>query len=122
MNFFGLHLILDFIWAVFLLELITSLKYDLKEKYLFGILSVVSSIFAILVGIKLIVIYPEILKQGGWLHAKLTLLFLVFIENIYLLYLLLKKKKIKSLIYTIMFWFSFFVIVGAVFLSMFRPF
>ena len=98
MEWFNLHLMVDFIWAIFLFEFITSLKYDLKEKYLFGIFLIISLIVAIFIGIKLIIFYPDILKTSGWLHLKLTLLFLIVIEIVYLLYLLFKNKNIKPII------------------------
>ncbi|EDM24186.1 hypothetical protein FE773_06455 [Caminibacter mediatlanticus TB-2] len=119
---YGWHLLMDFVWSVFLLLFIFSLKYGLKEKYLFGILSIVSGIVVIGIGVMLIKINPYVIKSGGWLHAKLTLLFFVFLENIYLIYILFRKKLVRIYIYNIMFWFSLFSFISAIAFSMFRPF
>ena len=118
----GLHLLVVFSWAIFLLQFIKSLENDLKGKYIFGILSVIMMLIVLGVGTKLMLLNPTIAKSGAWLHVKLSFDILLMIENLYLLYVLFKNKTLSDKIYEILYWGSYVSFILMIALTMFRPF
>ncbi|GAB6045051.1 hypothetical protein JCM11957_06490 [Caminibacter profundus] len=118
---YGFHLLVVFSWAIFLLQFIKSLQNNLSDKYIFGILSVFMMLIVLGIGTKLILLNPVVAKSGGWFHIKLTFDVLLIIENIFLVYVLLKKINFSSKIYEIMYWLSFMIFIIMIALTMFRP-
>jgi putative membrane protein len=119
---YGLHLLVVFSWAIFLLQFIKSLENNLGDKYIFGILSVIMMLIVLGVGTKLMLLNPTIAKSGAWLHVKLSFDILLMIENLYLLYVLFKNKTLSDKIYEILYWGSYVSFILMIALTMFRPF
>ena len=119
---YGLHLLVVFSWAIFLLQFIKSLENNLGDKYIFGILSVIMMLIVLGVGTKLMLLNPTIAKSGAWLHVKLSFDILLMIENLYLLYVLFKNKILSDKIYEILYWGSYVSFILMIALTMFRPF
>ena len=122
MFFYGIHFLVVMSWAIFLLEFIKTLQNNLKDKYLFGILSIIFMFIVLFVGTKLILLNPSVSKSGIWLHLKLSIDILLMIENVFLLIVLFKKKTFSAKFYIIMYWFSYLAFISMAGLSMFRPF
>jgi len=74
------------------------------------------------VGTKLMLLNPAVAKSGAWLHVKLSFDILLMIENIYLLYVLFKSKKLSDKVYEILYWGSYLSFILMIALTMFRPF
>ncbi len=119
---YGLHLLVVFSWAIFLLQFIKSLQNNLTDRYLFGILSVFMMLVALGIGTKLMLLNPGVAKVGVWLHVKLSFDILLMIENLYLLYVLFKNKTLSSKVYEILYWCSYGAFMLMIALTMFRPF
>jgi len=122
MFLYGIHFLVVMSWAIFLLSFIKSLQNDLKDRYLFGILSVTFMLAVLFVGIKLMLLNPSVAKSGMWIHIKLSIDIILMIENIFLLIVLFKKKIFSAKFYIIMYWFSYLAFMAMAGLSMFRPF
>jgi len=122
MFLYGIHFLVVMSWAIFLLSFIKSVQNDLKDKYLFGILSLVFMLFVLVVGTKLMLLNPSVAKSGMWIHIKLSIDIILMIENIFLLIVLFKKKIFSAKFYIIMYWFSYLAFMAMAGLSMFRPF
>jgi len=122
MFFYGIHFLVVMSWAIFLLSFIKSLQNDLRDKYLFGILSVIFMLAVLLVGTKMMLLNPSVAKSGLWIHTKLSIDIILMIENIFLLIVLFKKKIFSDKFYIIIYWFSYFAFMAMAGLSMFRPF
>ncbi len=119
---YGLHLLVVFSWAIFLLQFIKSLQNNLPDKYIFGFLSVFMMLVVLGVGTKLMLLNPSIAKVGVWLHVKLSFDILLMLENLYFLYVLFKNKILSSKVYEILYWSSYGAFMLMVALTMFRPF
>jgi putative membrane protein len=119
---YGLHLLVVFSWAIFLLQFIKSLENNLSDKYIFGILSVIMMLIVLGVGTKLMLLNPVVAKSGAWLHVKLSFDILLMIENVYLLYILFKNKTLSDKVYEILYWGSYLCFILMIALTMFRPF
>jgi putative membrane protein len=119
---YGLHLLVVFSWAIFLLQFIKSLENNLSDKYIFGILSVIMMLIVLGVGTKLMLLNPTVAKSGAWLHVKLSFDILLMIENVYLLYILFKNKTLSDKVYEILYWGSYLCFILMIALTMFRPF
>jgi putative membrane protein len=65
---------------------------EIQEHKLFKFIGIPAFVFTLATGIAMIVISPELFKSGGWLHAKLTL---VFILSIYFVSLEHYRRKLK---------------------------
>jgi len=122
MFFYGIHFLVVMSWAIFLLEFIKTLQNNLKDKYLFGILSIIFMFIVLFVGTKLILLNPSVSKSGMWLHIKLSIDILLMIENVFLVIVLFKNKTFSDKFYISIYWFSYLAFMAMVGLSMFRPF
>ena len=122
MLFYGIHFLVVMSWAIFLLSFIKSLQNDLRDKYLFGILSVIFMLVVLGVGTKMMLLNPSVAKSGLWIHTKLSIDIILMIENIFLLVVLFKKKIFSDKFYISIYWFSYLAFMAIVGLSMFRPF
>ena len=119
---FGIHFLLAMSWAIFLLSFIKSIQTDSKDKYLFGILSVVVMVAILVVGTKMMLLDHSIVKSGFWIHSKLLIDIFLMLENLFLLFVLFKKKEFSDKFYTISYWVSYVAFMVMVWLTMFRPF
>ncbi|WP_024792005.1 hypothetical protein [Lebetimonas sp. JS170] len=119
---YGMHIIFFFSYGVFFLQFIKSLQNDLKDKFFFGVLSLVFMLLVLFDGTKLILLNPAAAKTGVWLHVKLTFFIAVMIENIILFYFLIKKKKFTYNSYNILYWINYFVFIIMIVLAVFKFF
>ena len=122
MFFYGIHFLVVMSWAIFLLEFIKTLQNNLKDKYLFGILSIIFMFIVLFVGTKLILLNPSVSKSGMWLHIKLSIDILLMIENVFLVIVLFKNKAFSDKFYISIYWLSYLAFMAMAGLSMFRPF
>jgi len=122
MFFYGIHFLVVMSWAIFLLEFIKTLQNNLKDKYLFGILSIIFMFIVLFVGTKLILLNPSVSKSGMWLHIKLSIDILLMIENVFLVTVLFKNKTFSDKFYISIYWLSYLAFMAMAGLSMFRPF
>ena len=118
------HLLLAFLWAIFLLTFIKSMQNkNLTESKLFGILSVITMIAILIVGTKMMLNDHSIIKSGKWIHVKLSFDIILMGENLFLLKLLFKDKKfVSTKCGNIMYFFSLFSFILMIILTMLRPF
>ena len=118
MDYIYLHMILVFLWAIFLISFVLSFWFKKHQK----VFLVVSSIFMALVfytGIKLMHLFPSISKSGMWIHIKLTIILIVIGINLYLIFKFFKKSNINVLLHYSVSILSFFIMYVLVF---FKPF
>ena len=118
MSYIYLHMILVFLWAIFLISFILSFWFKKYEK----MFAVLSSLFMVLVfytGIKLMHLFPNIAKSGMWIHIKLTVMLLVMGINLYLIFKFSKNTSVNVLLYYIFSVLSFFIMYV---LAFFKPF
>ena len=118
MDYIYLHMILVFLWAIFLISFVLSFWFKKHQK----VFLVVSSIFMVLVfytGVKLMHLFPSISKSGMWIHIKLTVILVVMAINLYLIFKFLKKSSVNVLLYYFLTVLSF---VGMYVLAFFKPF
>jgi len=81
-----------FLWAIFLVSFILSFWFKKYEKV---------SIFIVLVfytGIKLMYMFPNIVRSGMWIHMKLAIVLLVMGINLYLIFKFLKKDMVNNVL------------------------
>ena len=112
------HMIVVFLWAVFLISFILSFWFKKYEK-IFAILSFVFMAVVFYTGIKLMHLFPNIAKSGMWIHIKLTIMLVVMGIHLYLIFKFLKKASVNVLLYYIFSVLSFFIMY---FLVFFKPF
>jgi len=118
MSYIYIHMILVFLWAVFLISFVLSFCFKKYEKVFLAL----SSIFMVLVfytGVKLMHLFPGIAKSGMWIHIKLTFVLVVMIVNLYLIFKFLKKAYVNVMLYyffIILFFFIMYI------LTFFKPF
>jgi len=110
----NLHLIAGISWVFFLLEFIK------ERKFIFNLLSLLFMLMVLSLGIKIILLNPEIIKSGGWLHTKLSLVAILIFENLYLSFSFFKKKEVSFS--NLMYWMTYFILLSILGLSLFRPF
>ena len=123
MFYFTLHVIVVVSWMVFLLQFIKAIQYsNFKEGLMFGGLSLFFLVLSFFLGGKLISLNPEIIKNGGWLHLKITLALLLAIENFFYMFMFIKKKSISNIVLEISYWSSYIIFMFILFLTFFRPF
>jgi len=123
MYYFVSHLLLAFLWAVFLLNFIKAMQnQNLTDSKIFGILSVISMIAILIVGTKMMLNDHSIIKSGKWIHTKLSFDIILMIENLFLLNLLRKNKFVSNKCGNIMFYFSLISFLIMITLTMLRPF
>ena len=120
MWYLGFHVIAGVSWMVFLLSFIRS--FESKSRVIFNVLSLISMIVLLLLGIRLILLNPSVAKSGGWLHTKLSFVIILMLENLYLSFLSFKKKNLSKFVLEVMYWFSYILLVVILALSFFRPF
>jgi uncharacterized membrane protein len=117
------HLLLAFLWAIFLLTFIKSMQnQNLTESKLFGILSIITMIVILIVGTKMMLNDHSIIKSGKWIHVKLSLDIILMLENLFLLKILKQGKFVSSKCGNIMYFFSLFAFLSMIILTMLRPF
>ena len=122
MIFFGLHLIAAVSWMVFLLLLIKSVQNNTADKFIFSIVSLFFMVLVLYFGVRLMLLNPNVAKSGGWLHVKLSFDILLMIFNLYLTYVVFRRKSISSKFLEISFWLTYLIFVFMLYLTMFRPF
>jgi putative membrane protein len=122
MIFFGLHLIAAVSWMVFLLLLIKSVQNNTADKFIFSIVSLFFMVLVLYFGVRLMLLNPNVAKSGGWLHVKLSFDILLMIFNVYLAYVVFRRKSISSKFLEISFWLTYLIFVFMLYLTMFRPF
>ena len=123
MYFYVGHLILAFLWAIFLLTFIKSMQHgDISESKIFGVLSVVSMVSILIIGTKMMLNDHSIIQSGKWIHLKLSLDIILMIENLFLLNLLKKGKQLSRKCGNIIYFFSLFSFVLMIILTMLKPF
>ena len=118
MDYIYLHMILVFLWAIFLISFVLSFWFKKHQK----VFLVVSSIFMALVfytGIKLMHLFPSISKSGMWIHIKLTFVLVVMIINLYLVFKFLKKAYVNVLLYYFLITSSFSIMYVLAFFKFF---
>ncbi len=123
MWYFNLHLIAAISWMVFLLQFIKTFQYNKKtDKIIFNFLSLFFMIIVLFLGTKMILMNTGVAKSGGWLHAKLSLVIILMLENIYLSIKFFKKKSISNLLCSFFYWSDYIIFIIILYLSLFRPF
>jgi putative membrane protein len=122
MIFFGLHLIAAVSWMMFLLLLIKSVQNNTADKFIFSIVSLFFMVLVLYFGVRLMLLNPNVAKSGGWLHVKLSFDILLMIFNVYLAYVVFRRKSISSKFLEISFWLTYLIFVFMLYLTMFRPF
>jgi putative membrane protein len=122
MIFFGLHLIAAVSWMVFLLLLIKSVQNNTADKFIFSIVSLFFMVLVLYFGVRLMLLNPNVAKSGGWLHVKLSFDILLMIFNVYLAYVVFRRKSVSSKFLEISFWLTYLIFVFMLYLTMFRPF
>lgn len=113
-----IHMLVVFLWAIFLVSFILSFWFKKYEK----VFAVLSSVFIVLVfytGIKLMYMFPNIVKSGMWIHIKLTIVLLVMGINLYLIFKFLKKSGINVLLWYFLTVLSFVVMYVLAFFKLF---
>jgi len=117
------HLLLAFVWAIFLLTFIKSMQNkNLTESKVFGILSLISMIAILIVGTTMMLNDHSIIKSGKWIHVKLSLDIILMLENLFLLKILKEGKFVSSKCGNIMYIFSLTSFLIMIVLTMLRPF
>jgi len=114
--YMNLHLIAGISWIFFLISFIRD------RKAIFNLLSLIFMLIVIFLGVKLITLNPSILKSGGWLHAKLSLIVILMFENLYLSILYFKKKEISKILLETFYWMDYIILITIFGLGFFRPF
>jgi putative membrane protein len=110
-----------FCWAIFLISLVTSINCKQNSKTL-AILSFVFMLIVLFVGTKLMLAYPGVAKSGMWIHTKLSIDILAMVINIYLVYVVFKRKNLSKFLSDIIFWFLILIFIGMYYLTLFKPF
>ena len=118
MSYIYVHMLLVFLWAIFLASFILSFWFKKYEK-LFLVLSFVFMALVFYTGIKLMYLFPGISKSGVWMHIKLTVMLLVMGVNLYLIFKFFKKTAVNVLQHYFFSILSFFIMYVLVF---FKPF
>ena len=113
-----IHMILVFLWSIFLISFVLSFWFKKYEK-VFAILSVIFMILVFCTGIKLIYLFPNITKSGMWIHIKLTVMLVVMGINLYLIFKYLKKAFVNVLLHYLIIILSFLIMYV---LAFFKPF
>jgi hypothetical protein len=119
---FSMHIILIVSYAIFFLQFIKSLQNNLKDKFLFGILSIIFMLLILIDGSKLILLNLGIEKHGMWLHIKLSIFLAIIVENIALFVAFLKKKFFSYRFYEILYWLNYLLFITIISLSLFKFF
>ena len=118
MSYIYVHMLLVFLWAIFLISFVLSFWFKKYEK-VFAILSFVFMVLVFYTGMKLMYMFPNIAKSGMWIHIKLTVMLVVMGINLYLIFKFLKKSSVNVLLYYFLTVLSF---VGMYVLAFFKPF
>ena len=121
MNLISIHILAVFCWAVFFVSLSESIKCNKNAKIL-AIFSFICMLIVLLVGTKLMLLFPSIVKSGIWIHIKLFIDILLMLINIYLIFIVFRKKTISIKIANIIFWFIIIMFLVMYGLTLFRPF
>ncbi len=121
MNLVSIHMLAVFCWAVFMVSLAKSLMYGEKSRLLAG-LSLFFMFAVLLVGTKIMLMMPQIIKTGMWIHVKLSFDIVVMLENVYLAIIVFKSKPVNNKIVSFIYWSSVLMFVAMYYLTMFRPF
>ena len=118
MTYIYLHMILVFLWAIFLISFILSFWFK-KYVKIFAILSTAFMALVFYTGIKLMYMFPNIAKSGVWIHIKLTFMLVIMSINLYLIFKFFKKTSINVLLN-----YSFSVLSFSIMyaLAFFKPF
>ena len=118
MSYIYVHMIVVFLWAVFLISFILSFWFKKYEK-IFAILSFIFMVLVFYTGIELMHMFPNIAKSGMWIHIKLIFMLIVMGINLYLIFKFFKKAFVNVLLYYTFSVLSFFAMYILVF---FKPF
>jgi len=92
-----IHMLVVFLWAIFLVSFILSFWFKKYEK-VFAVLSAIFIVLVFYTGIKLMYMFPNIVKSGMWIHIKLTIVLLVMGINLYLIFKFLKKDMVNNVL------------------------
>jgi putative membrane protein len=117
----NLHMMVVFCWAVFLSGLAQSVRCNQNSKIL-AVLSFIFMLSVLLVGTKLMLLFPSVAKSGMWIHVKLSIDILAMLVNIYLVYVVFKNKTISQKLSDIIFWIIIIIFTVMYALTLFKPF
>jgi len=121
MTFLNMHMMFVFYWAVFMVSLAKSIECGENSKIL-ALLSVVFMLMVLFVGTKLMLAFPQVAKSGLWIHTKLSIDILAMLLNLYLAFIVFKKKSVSKKLSQIIYWLSVAMFGGMYYLTLFKPF
>ena len=121
MNLIAVHMMAVFCWAVFLVSLSESIICNKNSKVL-AVLSLVFMFIVLFVGTKLMLLFPSVAKSGMWIHIKLSIDILAMLVNIYLAYVVFRKKTLSLKTANIIFWVIIIMFTVMYALTLFKPF
>ncbi|WP_456479311.1 hypothetical protein [Nautilia sp.] len=121
MNLLYWHMMCVFGWAVFIVSLAKSLECGEYPKFV-SFLSLFFMAAVLLIGTKLMLNFPEVAKSGMWIHVKLSIDIIAMILNIYLVYIVMKRKIVKKTTAAAIFWITVLMFGLMYYLTLFKPF
>jgi len=121
MNLMYLHMLFVFCWAVFMVSLAKTLECGENSKIL-ALLSIVFMLAVLFVGTKLMLTFPDIVKSGQWIHIKLLIDIFAMLLNIYMAFVVFKKKNVSKKLSSIIYWISVAMFGIMYYLTLYKPF
>jgi len=121
MNLMLWHMLLVFFWAVFMISLAKSIACRENSKIL-AVLSLIFMFSVLFVGTKLMLLFPQVAKSGMWIHVKLSIDIIEMLVNIYMAYVVFKKKEISSKKAQTLYWSTVLLFAAMYSLTLFKPF
>ena len=121
MTLLNMHMMFVFCWAVFMVSLAKSVECGENSKIL-TFFSLIFMLLVLFVGIKLMLAFPQVAKSGLWIHTKLSIDILAMFLNLYLAFIVFKKKAVSKKLFQIIYWISIVMFGSMYYLTLFKPF